>query len=42
MSWRLLGQEEYLLNKKLIKVNVFEYENKFRKDRPYKTCKRWV
>ena len=31
MSWRLLGQEEYLSNKKFIKVNILEYKNKFKK-----------
>lgn len=31
MSWRLLGQEEYLSNKKFIKVNVLEYKINSRK-----------
>ena len=33
MSWRLFGQEEYLSNKKFIKVNILEYKNKFKKKR---------
>lgn len=28
MSWRLQGQEEYLKNKKLYKINIFKYQNK--------------